>query len=98
MAVSFNLKCDQCDYIVESVMTTTIGHFGALSAYVCTHCNELVDVLTETREGNSKESEARLWKCPHCHLSDGLVMWDAKKTPCPKCNGKMINHGFSFWD
>lgn len=97
MGISYNLKCDQCDYQVTSVMKMANGWNATFVASVCTHCNELVDVPIINLSG-SPAFESTLDKCPQCHSGDALEMWDEEKAPCPKCKGTLVKHGYGFFD
>jgi acetyl-CoA carboxylase beta subunit len=70
------------------------------NTYLCLHCKEVVDVVTEHLTV-VKTGESAVGKCPRCKSSEHITEWDTKKRPCPRCDGKMeyaLTQRITLWD
>lgn len=90
-------QCDKCNYSAQISGGPDMGMMVKTNTYVCQKCKEIVDVITF----NVDSEENNVGKCPSCHSTEQLEVWDNRKCPCPKCNGKMkiSPNGLSIlWD
>ena len=102
MGQTYAYACEKCGYAAEVSGGKDRGFTVVTVTRLCRRCLELADVFAgEVRDkpgtGNWGVKPATHPKrCPKCG-SDDTVAW--KKRLCPKCGGKMINHGtICMWD
>lgn len=100
MGVKYSYKCKNCDFSVVTSAGHDCGMLAVTDTYVCTSCNELVDVSVGVygqtyskeeifKKGLEKEFGFGFYECPECNSGENLIPWDRNKKPCPICGGKM---------
>lgn len=113
MGTSFTFRCNKCTYSVLTSGKHDVGMLAVTDTYICSSCNEIVDVLVGLRGETFLKEEIQdktievddindfeFYSCPKCNSKD-IIEWDRKRKPCPKCNGKMKkdkNDEMFLWD
>ncbi len=91
MGTAYEFVCKGCDYTATVCGGRGVGMEAVLRTMICSHCEELVDVLIGFfgRDGPSgdPEHDKNLDRCPECNGQE-LKRWPASR-PCPRCGGKM---------
>lgn len=83
MATYFEYKCKGCGHTVNAnPKGKDMVMMGEVHHYLCSDCNEIVDVLYPYGEKPEKIV------CPECG-SENLKKWNPKTGKCPKCGGEM---------
>ena len=87
MAEFFEYKCKKCGYTVAAnPQGKDMVMMGEIHNYLCSDCNEIVDVLYPYGEKPEKVI------CPECG-SEKIQKWNPETGKCPKCGGEMKNTG-----
>ena len=83
MATYFEYKCKSCGHTVNAnPKGKDMVMMGEVHHYLCSDCNEIVDVLYPYGEKPEKIV------CPECG-SENLKKWNPKTGKCPKCGEGM---------
>ena len=94
--------CHSCGYSAMVSGETDWGFVTTLKTFTCFSCKEIVDVIVgkygyvydkdqldeQLIEGPIPQRKD-FYLCPKCRGSDQLRVWNNRKRPCPKCEGKM---------
>ena len=104
MGTLYIYKCGQCNHEVESSGKLDYGMMAVVKPYICSSCNDVVDVLVGEcgsilpKEMIPADREEEFNCCPDCGKKE-LTEWGSGKYPCPKCENKMIQDGVALlWD
>ena len=83
MARYYEYKCKKCGFTkAANPKGKDMVMMGEVHNYLCSNCNEIVDVLYSYGEKPEKIV------CPECG-SENLKKWNPKTGTCPKCGGEM---------
>jgi hypothetical protein len=100
MGTKTSFKCNQCGYTTIISGGHDCGMLAVTDTYMCKTCKNIVDVCVgeygkrflkdEIKTMNADlDSYLQFYKCPVCESEEELVLWNNKKRPCPRCDGKL---------
>jgi hypothetical protein len=84
MAFLQTFTCNACGYTCMISGKKDALMSGPTLPCACTRCRSLVDVLVGFRLDDHPVVIAEE-ECPACEQTGGLVHWNVRKRPCPRC-------------
>lgn len=97
MGMSYQCRCNSCDYSVMSAAGPSGGFIALTDTFVCTSCKVVQDLKIGERQRPTiamlrPEPKFQEPVCRECGKGDNLIKWDVVKKPCPKCGGEMVKN------